>query len=395
MSWWWAGAVGATKKALDSASANAEPKYQSFALVIGSASLVGTSLVEILPLPDTPGGPWKVYAVSAHPRPAWSSPVADSPSVEHIQCDLESASEVEEKVSLLSNVTHVFYEDYDEELGNRDVNSAILRNVLSVVMSSSPNLQHVCLLTGRNHYLGPFESIGKCRAHEPPFSEDLPRLETPNVYYQMEDTLFDEISKKNGSIGWTVHRPSTIFGFSPKSKTNIIGSLCVYAAICRKTGTKLRFPGSKTAWEGFSDSSDADLVAEHQIWAAVDPFAKNETFNCSNGDLFKWKLLWPMLAEHFGLEWIGFEGDEARFKIQEEMEGKDGLWCEIVEEFQLTETKLSEIGNWEFVDLVLGFEFEHLDLMNKSKEHGFLGFRNTVSSFNSWIEKMKAYKIVP
>jgi hypothetical protein len=33
--------------------------------------------------------------------------------------------------------------------------------------------------------------------------------------------------------------------------------------------------------------------------------------------------------------------------------------------------------------------------MNKSKEHGFLGFRNTVNSFNTWIEKMKVFKIVP
>jgi hypothetical protein len=33
--------------------------------------------------------------------------------------------------------------------------------------------------------------------------------------------------------------------------------------------------------------------------------------------------------------------------------------------------------------------------MNKSKEHGFLGFRNTAKSFNTWIDKMKACKIVP
>jgi Delta4-3-oxosteroid 5beta-reductase len=33
--------------------------------------------------------------------------------------------------------------------------------------------------------------------------------------------------------------------------------------------------------------------------------------------------------------------------------------------------------------------------MNKSKEHGFLGFRDTVKSFGKWIDKMKAYKIVP
>ncbi|WJX41452.1 Delta(4)-3-oxosteroid 5beta-reductase [Trifolium repens] len=31
---------------------------------------------------------------------------------------------------------------------------------------------------------------------------------------------------------------------------------------------------------------------EQHIWAAVDPYAKNEAFNCSNGDVFRWKQLW-------------------------------------------------------------------------------------------------------
>jgi len=176
---------------------------------------------------------------------------------------------------------------------------------------------------------------------------------------------------------------------------NVVGSLCVYAAICRKEGSKLRWPGSRVAWEGFSDASDADLIAEHEIWAAVDPFAKNETFNCSNGDLYKWKNLWPILADHFGVDWAGYEGEDSRFKLHEAMAGKEAVWEEIIRENELTPTAFDEIANWWFVDALFGVEFEHLDSMNKSKEHGFLGFRNTVNSFNTWIEKLKVFKIVP
>ncbi|ONK57071.1 uncharacterized protein A4U43_C10F16310 [Asparagus officinalis] len=158
---------------------------------------------------------------------------------------------------------------------------------------------------------------------------------------------------------------------------------------------KLRFPGSRVVWDGFSDASDADLVAEHQIWAAVDPYAKNEAFNCSNGDVFKWKQLWKALAEAFEVEWAGYEGEEGRFSLEEAMKGKEEVWGEIVKENELVETKLGEIGHWWFVDVVLGVEVDHLDSMNKSKEHGFLGFRNTMNSFNSWVDKMKAFKIVP
>jgi hypothetical protein len=49
---------------------------------------------------------------------------------------------------------------------------------------------------------------------------------------------------------------------------------------------------------------------------------------------------------------------------------------------------------WWFADMMLGGGEALLDSMNKSKEHGFLGFRNSKNSFISWIDKVKAYKIV-
>ncbi|XXG63891.1 hypothetical protein AAC387_Pa05g1981 [Persea americana] len=84
----------------------------------------------------------------------------------------------------------------------------------------------------------------------------------------------------------------------------MVGSLCVYASICKHEGRWLLFPGSRVAWDGYSDCSDADLVAEQHIWAAVDPFAQKEAFNCVNGDVFKWKHLWRFLAGKFEMEWV-------------------------------------------------------------------------------------------
>jgi hypothetical protein len=43
--------------------------------------------------------------------------------------------------------------------------------------------------------------------------------------------------------------------------------------------------------------------------------------------------------------------------------------------------------------ILVGGDF--VDSMNKSKEHGFTGFRNSTNSFTTWIDKMKVYKIVP
>nr|ASF57706.1 geranial reductase 1 [Caladenia plicata] len=399
MSWWWAGAIGAVKKKIgdESSATAAAGKYPSVGLVIGATGIVGMSLVEILPLPDTPGGPWKIYAVSRRPRVDWLPPPSDS-AVENIYCDISDSADALATLSPLTDVTHLFFVAWANrvtEIENIAANSAMLRNVLDAVIPSAPNLQHVCLQMGRKHYIGSFESMGKIEPHEPPFHENLPRLPIPNFYYDQEDILFDSLRSRGNAVSWSVHRPTTIFGFSPTSRMNIVGSLCVYAAICKREGEPLRWPGSRIAWEGFSDASDADLIAEQQIWAAVDPYAKNEAFNCSNGDLFKWKHLWTILAEQFELEVVGYRGEEERFKLETAMKGKEDLWEKIVEECQLAPTRLEEVGNWWFVDIVLNMEEEHVDSMNKSKEHGFLGFRNTKNSFMSWIDRMKGYKIVP
>ncbi|KAF7140453.1 hypothetical protein RHSIM_Rhsim06G0059400 [Rhododendron simsii] len=369
--------------------------FQSVALIIGVTGIVGNSLAEILPLSDTPGGPWKVYGVARRPRPAWN---ADHP-VEYIQCDVLDEKDVVSKLSPLTDVTHIFYvtwADRSNEVENCEVNGAMLRNVLTAVIPNAADLRHICLQTGLKHYLGPFEAIGKIQSHEPPFEEDLPRLDYQNFYYPLEDILFEESAKKNG-LTWSVHRPGMIFGFSPSSRMNIVGILCVYAAICKYENKPLKFPGSKVCWNLLNVASDADLIAEQQIWAAVDPYGKNEAFNISDGDVFKWKHLWRILAEQFEVEYEEFDEREERVSLSKSMKDKGPVWDQIVRENGLVPTKLEEVGVWWFADFT--FEFGDavmvVDCMNKSKEHGFLGFRNTKKSFVSWIDKWKAYKIVP
>lgn len=316
--------------------------------------------------------------------------------MEYIQCDITNQEETESKLANLQDLTHVFYVTWancSTEEENCEINSKMFRNVLNAVIPNSPNLQHICLQTGRKHYTGPFEQRGNIQDIDPPFYEDLPRLNNINFYYTLEDILSNEVTKKEG-LTWSVHRPGVIFGFSPYSMMNILGSLCVYAAICKYEGKPLKFPGTKEAWNSYHSASDADLIAEHHIWAAVDPYAKNEAFNISNGDVFKWKHFWKVLAEQFDVENGGLQEDEERRSLKDMMKDKGPVWDAIVTEKELLPNKLEQVGTWWFVDVVLSNE-GMLDIMNKSKEHGFLGFRNSKSSLISWIDKMKCLKIVP
>ncbi|KAL2537243.1 3-oxo-Delta-4 [Forsythia ovata] len=389
MSWWWSRSIGEAKEKFEENEVQSE--YQNVSLIIGVTGIVGNSLAEILPLRNTPGGPWKVYGVARRPRPSWN---ADHP-VQYIQCDILDIEDTRSKLSTLSDVTHLFYVTWGSkstEIENCQVNGQMFNNVLNTIIPNCPNLKHICLQTGLKHYLGPFELMGKVVPHDPPFHEDLPRLNVPNFYYTLEDILFEEVKKKQG-LTWSIHRPGNIFGFSPYSMMNIVGTLCVYAAICKHEGVPLKFPGNKAAWDGYSVCSDADLIAEQEICSAVDPNAKNEAFNVNNGDVFKWKHFWRVFAEQFGVE-PGELDESSKLSLTEMMKDKGPVWDEIVKKNELVATKLEDVGIWWFADYVLGRECM-LDIMNKSKEHGFVGFRDSKKAFVSWINKVKAHKIVP
>ncbi|XP_059629723.1 (S)-8-oxocitronellyl enol synthase CYC1-like [Cornus florida] len=390
MSWWWLRSVGAQKKTLDE---DEDPKsYQSVGLIIGVTGIVGNSLAEILPLPNTPGGPWKVYGVARRPCP-WK---ANCP-LQYIQCDVSDTQDTMAKLSPLSDITHIFYVAWT---GSEDcaANGAMLNNVLKAVIPNATNLRHICLQTGLKHYTGPFNPNSSVKPHDSPFTEDLPRLNTPNFYHDLEDILVEEASKKQG-LTWSVHRPALVFGFSPHSMMNIIGTLSVYAAICKHENKPLIYPGARNgrrdSWNVYKDAADADLIAEQQIWAAVDDSGgKNEAFNCSNGDVFKWKQMWEILAEEFGVELVGYEEGQKRMSLQEMMKDKGPIWDQIVREKGLVETKLEDVAQWWFADVAFGSQ-NLMNSLNKCKEHGYCGFRDSKKSFVYWIERMRAYKVIP
>src|SRR3982751_5074580 len=103
-------------------------------------------------------------------------------------------------------------------------------------------------------------------------------------------------------------------------------TLAVYAAICRETGRKFRYPGSREQWEAVTDVTDARLLADHLVWAATTPAAENEALNIVNGDVFRWRRLWPKLAAALDAEPEGFDGVAA--PPEEEMGEADDVWAQ-------------------------------------------------------------------
>jgi nucleoside-diphosphate-sugar epimerase len=350
------------------------------ALVVGSTGIVGQSLASMLAREG-----WTTFGLSR-------SGSVELPGVTNIRADL---LDPEALTTALAEVRPSFvaitaWMRQDTEAENIRVNSATVRNLLAA-LEPAESVEHVALMTGLKHYLGPFEAYGKAVMAETPFHESEPRLDYPNFYYAQEDELF--VSAAKNGFSWSSHRSHTVFGFAVGNAMNMALTLSVYATICKELGRPMIFPGSETQWNSLTDVTDADLMSEQMIWTATHPEGRNEPFNTANGDVFRWRWLWPQLAAYFGLEWEGFAGEPRTLEFQ--MAGMEGTWREIAAKYSLVEPQLDRLASWWHSDADLGRTIEVLTDMTKSREAGFLGFRNTVSSLFEKIEQYRAAHILP
>jgi nucleoside-diphosphate-sugar epimerase len=318
-------------------------------------------------------------------------PAELDPRVTALAADLEDADAVAAVVRGTAP-THVFFTTWsrrETEAENCDVNGRMLQNLLDAV-SGEGSVRHVALVTGLKHYLGPFEAYAKAQP-DTPFSEDQARLPYENFYYVQEDVLF--AAAERDGFTWSVHRPHTLIGWALGNAMNMGVTLAVYGAICRETGRAFRFPGSREQWEAVTDVTDAGLLADHLVWASTTPAAANHALNIVNGDVFRWRRLWPRLAEALGVEPAGFEGEPV--PLQEQMAEAGEIWPEIVRRHGLRETDVETLASWWHTDADLGRTIETFTDMGRSRRLGFLGVRDTQSSFTSLFTRLREERIVP
>ncbi|XP_071701844.1 3-oxo-Delta(4,5)-steroid 5-beta-reductase-like [Rutidosis leptorrhynchoides] len=367
----------------------------SVALIVGVTGMVGVALTEALANPTALGGPWTIYGVSRHSLPSW---FPSSLLNKHIMLDTLNKQNTQKLLSPLSaKVTHVFWVAIsvnDNEEVNISKNSSMLSNVLNALTSSTDSkLSHVTLQTGTKQYMGPIYDptlSSQLVPYDAPFREDYPRLPFPNFYYALEDI----VASYPESFTYSIHRSSIIIGASTRSYYNSLLSLSVYALICKHENYPFRFVGNKYSWEHFWDMSDARVLAEQQIWASVTKKAKNEAFNCTNGDVFSWKLLWKVLCDVFDVEFVTFDEKE-NFDFLEFMKNKGEVWDTIVEENGLYKTKMEEITCFKAIDITYKLKIQHVCSMNRSRQFEFHGYANTLASISFWVERLRQMKILP
>jgi nucleoside-diphosphate-sugar epimerase len=349
------------------------------ALVVGVTGIAGYNIAESLI-----AGGWRVVGLSRTPR-------YEIPGVEHVYADVLDQPSVE-AATAGRRITHLFFSTWSRqptEAANCAVNGAMLQNTLGA-LARTASLRHGVLITGLKHYLGPFEAYAEAPA-DTPFRETQDRLPYQNFYYEQEDILFRAADEQG--FTWSVHRPHTMIGYALGNAMNMGVTLAVYGSICRARGEAFVFPGSPQQWNGVTDLTDARLLGRHAVWSATEPAAANQAFNTTNGDVFRWRQMWPRLAEALGVEAAPYAGHAD--PLDARLSHADETWAMLTDKYGLAPYRATDLASWWHTDADLGRPVEAFADMSKSRALGFLDFQDSTRSFLDLFDTLRERHVIP
>lgn len=196
---------------------------------------------------------------------------------------------------------------------------------------------------------------------------------------------------------------------------NLALTYAIYFLLCRELGLEARMPTNARYWNETEDQSDAGLIAEQTVWASTTPAARNEAFNCVNGDHFRFRYTWPRLAAYFGArasqdqtfekvcpEQHGAGEAEGEVLVQQEfsmaewMHDKQPVWDALCDRAGVPEAKATFAFVTPFiVDWAFRRTWSATLSMTKARKLGWTGYIDSYESNVRAFEQFKALKQIP
>jgi hypothetical protein len=133
------------------------------------------------------------------------------------------------------------------------------------------------------------------------------------------------------------------------------------------------------------------LFGRPTLWALGSEAAKDEIFNVSNGDVYRWRHLWNMIADFYQIPTAA----SLAMSTASEMAEKGPLWDSMVARYGLFPTPYEQIANWLFIDFMLNFGEETILSTIKIRQTFFADCIDTHDSFCRLLGRLREMKIIP
>jgi nucleoside-diphosphate-sugar epimerase len=343
--------------------------------VFGGTGIIGRSIIEHLETQDD----WQGLGVARHDNHI-------SQSVPFVELDLlqpELSDAVQNQFASITHAVYAAYISHEDKFKENELNIQMFRGAIEVLQTAAPQLKRMVLMQGVKAYgvhLGAFKT---------PAKETDPRHLPPNFYYDQEDILRETATQQDWEF--TILRPDVVCGFSIGTPMSILLVIAVYAEVCRFYDLPLRFPGTVGAYNALAQVTDAELLAKAVLWAATAPRAAGETYNITNGDIFRWKHLWTQLAAYFDMP----VAEPQTISLTAMMADKAAVWKTIQQQYGLKTVAFEDLAAWWFGDFIFGCDYDVISDTTKVKLHGFQEVVDSSEMFVRLLDRYRAEKIIP
>ena len=307
-------------------------------------------------------------------------------SAPHVVADVSDEESMAGVVDRLSDVTHLVFAAYQQQASVAALVAPIvglLRGALDGLRAAGAPLRHVTLYQG-NKYYGAHLGTFKTPAHECD-----PRLPGPNFYYAQEDLLRARAGEDG--FAFTLLRPEGVCGIATGNPMNLLTAIAVYASLCREEGIPYRFTGPDVAADIIYQVCDARLLARATAWAGTSPNARNEAFNVTNGDAFRWRHMAERIASYFGIDCA----PPQPLTLADHLPAHEEVWKALVQKHGLVPVAYADLAAWGFADAIFHSTSDNLSSTIKIREAGFSDCIDSERMFVELFDELARRRLIP
>ncbi|PIA89435.1 3-oxo-Delta(4,5)-steroid 5-beta-reductase [Cercospora beticola] len=311
---------------------------------------------------------------------------------------------IEHMTGPCASITHAFFCSYVHKESFEELNKAnaeLFENFLLALTATASALENVTLLSSSKYYGSHISPVPT------PCREDDVRRGDPadNFYHAQEDFL--TMLQMNQTWTWNVIRPEPIVSAAVvPGEFNIALTLAMYFMMTEHVVEEARMPTNERCWNGIAAFSDAKLLAEFCVWAAINDDCAQQAFNFSNGDHLVWRFVWPLLADQFGAystpDQIFQKPEPVRGMLQQEFSlvewasDKKAIWDRVCEETGILEARESfSSASWSELDSMFQRSWSVNVSVNKARKFGWTGIKDSFDCFVDAFEALRQENVLP
>jgi hypothetical protein len=137
--------------------------------------------------------------------------------------------------------------------------------------------------------------------------------------------------------------------------------------------------------------TESEHFARAAWWAATTPGCANQAFNITNGDYFRWRNVWPKIADVFNMP----VGDPQTISLVQHMAQQASLWEKMVQKYGLNPIAYGDLAAWPFADYVFGSDWDVMSDVTKSRLYGFNEVIDSEQMFVRLLQRFREENVVP